>query len=91
MRGVDWLSAREKYASLLDVCADREDVDYVIGEMLGELGSSHVYLESPPGKQLPPENVGMLDVDFEVDHEAYRIAKIYDGAASVRDSGISFG
>jgi len=82
MRGVDWVAVRKKYASLLDACADREDVDYVIGEMLGELGSSHVYLEPPPGKQLPPENVGMLDVDFEVDHDAYRIAKIYDGAAS---------
>ena len=82
MRGVDWVAARKKYESLLDDCADREDVDYVIGEMLGELGSSHVYLEPAPGKQLPPENVGMLDVDFEIDHGAYRIAKIYDGAES---------
>jgi len=82
MRGVDWVTVREKYASLLDACADREDVDYVIGEMLGELGSSHVYLDPPPGRQLPPENVGMLDVDFVVDQEAYRIAKIFDGAAS---------
>ena len=86
MRGVNWLRLREKYAALLPTCASREDVDYVIGEMLGELGSSHVYL-NPPGATGQPaamnqEATGMLGVDFAVDHGAYQIRKIYDAAAS---------
>ncbi len=82
MRGVDWPAVRQKYAKLLDVCANREDVDYVIGEMLGELGSSHVYLNPPGGNEPSPEAIGMLGVDFSVDHDAYRINKIYDAAPS---------
>jgi tricorn protease len=82
MRGVDWSAMREKYGRLLAACANREDVDYVIGEMLGELSSSHVYLNSPPKQQLPPEEVGMLGVDFELAQGAYRIVKIYDAAPS---------
>lgn len=82
MRGTDWSGIRAKYEPLLEACADREDLDYVIGEMLGELGSSHVYLTPPPGNQPPPENVGLLGVDFALDNGAYRIARIYDSAAS---------
>lgn len=83
MRGTDWSAVRARYEPLLEACADREDLDYVIGEMLGELGSSHVYLNPPPsGNQRPPENVGLLGVDFALDHGAYRIARVYDSAAS---------
>jgi tricorn protease len=86
MRGVNWPAMRDKYAVLLQVCGSREDLDYVIGEMLAELGSSHVYL-NPPGATGTPaamnqEARGMLGVDFSVDHGAYQIRKIYDGAAS---------
>jgi tricorn protease len=82
MRGVNWSQMQEKYARLLDACASREDVDYVIGEMLGELGSSHVYLNPPSSDGAPPEGTGMLGVDFSVDRGAYQIRKIYDSAAS---------
>jgi len=82
MRGVNWPQIREKYARLLDTCASREDVDYVIGEMLGELGSSHVYLNPPSGAGATAEGTGMLGVDFSVDRGAYQIRKIYDAAPS---------
>ena len=86
MHGVDWLRMREKYGALLLACGSREDVDYVIGEMLGELGSSHVYL-NPPGATGQPaamnqEATGVLGVDFAVDRGVYQIRKIYDAAAS---------
>ena len=82
MRGVDWPAMRNRYAALLPACANREDVDYVIGELIGELGSSHVYLNSPPHSQPPSENVGLLGADFVLEHDAYRFAHIYDSAAS---------
>ena len=82
MRGIDWTAMRAKYEPLLEACADREDLDYLIGEMLGELGSSHVYLNAPPGDQLPPENVGLLGVDFALVNGAYRISRVHDSAAS---------
>jgi tricorn protease len=78
MRGVDWTRVREKYVKLRDVCATREDLDYVIGEMAGELGNSHVFVFSTSAGQ-QSEGVAMLSVDFGLNHGAYRILKIYDG------------
>jgi tricorn protease len=82
MRGVDWPAMRVKYAKLLDGCARREDFYEVIGEMLGELGSSHLFLVPPTGEQPARENTGVLGVDFQIDRGAYRINKIYDSAAN---------
>ena len=82
MRGVDWPAMRDKYAKLLDACSRREDVYEVIGEMLGELGSSHLFLVPPAAFQPEPEQTGSIGVDFELDQGAYRISKIYDGAAN---------
>ena len=78
MLGVDWPAMRRKYAKLLDACARSEDVYYVIGEMLGELGSSHVYLNAPAAPRPPSEDIGMLGADFSLERGAYRITKIYD-------------
>jgi tricorn protease len=82
MRGVDWTAARKKYEPLLDACASRSDVELVIGDMAGELGSSHVFVWSPSAGGPPAENTGMLGVDFSLEQGAYRIAKIYDGGVS---------
>ena len=82
MRGVDWPAMRVKYAKLLGACARREDFYEVIGEMLGELGSSHLFLWPPADEQPEPERTGTLGVEFEMDRGAYRIAKIFDSAAN---------
>ena len=82
MRGVDWPAMRIKYTRLLDACARREDFYEVIGEMLGELGSSHLFLFPPADEQPEPEQTGTIGVEFEIDRGAYRVAKIFDGAAN---------
>jgi len=79
---VDWPAMRRKYVQLLEACARREDLDYVIGEMLGELGASHVSLNAPPVSRPPSEAIGMLGADFTIDRGAYRFDKIYDDEAS---------
>jgi tricorn protease len=83
MSGVDWLAQRRRYEPFLEGCGDRDDLDYVLGEMLSELGASHVTV-TPPPDSVGPERVGMLGVDFSIDHGAYRIDRIHDsGAADV--------
>ena len=37
MNGVNWAAVRDKYAPLLPHIADRYDLTYVLGEMIGEL------------------------------------------------------
>ncbi len=89
MNGVNWEKEREKYAALLPYAADRYDVNYIIGEMIGELANSHTYVGGGDFPNLHPVNVGLLGVDFGVDaaHGLYRFKKIYPGEnwdASVR-------
>ena len=79
MHGVDWEAMRKRYEVLLPYIVDREDLNYIIGEMIAELNVSHAYVGG--GDMEGPErlNVGLLGCDFELDrdNDAYRIAKIY--------------
>jgi tricorn protease len=83
MHGVDWPAMRDRYARLLEACVTREDVNYVIGEMIGELNVGHAYIGRPGDVEAPPSAapVGLLGADFELAPGAYRIARIYEGAA----------
>jgi tricorn protease len=81
MNGVDWLDLEGKYEKLLPEVASREDLNYVIGEMIGELSNSHTYVgggDRPHTKRVP---TGLLGVDFGVDAKAgrYFFKTIYRG------------
>jgi hypothetical protein len=44
MNGYDWMALRDQYQPLLDHVASRSDLNYVLGEMVGELSTSHSYI-----------------------------------------------
>ncbi len=80
MHGVDWNAMKEHYGRLLDDAVTRWDVNYVIGELISELNSSHTYrgggdLETPLRR-----GVGMLGVNWALENGAYRIKSIIRGA-----------
>ena len=80
MHGVDWGEERDQYLALLADAVTRWDVNFILGEFIGELNASHTYhgggaaLENPPTKP-----VGMLGVDWELANGAYRIKRIIRG------------
>ena len=81
MHGVNWPAMREQYGKLLEQCVTRSDVNYVIGELIAELNSSHTYRSGgdlETGKEL---KVGYLGCDFTLTNGAYQISKIVDGGA----------
>ncbi len=81
MHGVDWVAVKKHYQSLLERACSRSDVNYVIGEMIGELDASHAYRGG--GDYLEMErrdNVGYLGIDWEKHNGHYRIAKIVKAA-----------
>jgi len=80
MHGVDWNAMREHYGKLIDSAVTREDVNYVIGELIGEMSSSHTYRSGGEVEEGPRRPVGYLGVDWEVDSGAYRIKRIMRGA-----------
>jgi tricorn protease len=81
MNGVDWAGTRDAYVKLLPQVTCREDLNYVIGEMIGELGNSHTYVGG--GDEPRPKRVatGLLGVDLGVDDKAgrYFFRRIYPG------------
>jgi tricorn protease len=82
MHGVDWPAIRERYQRLLADCTAREDVSFVIGEMISELNVGHAYVRGDGDVESPPSvAVGMLGCDYELHEGAYRIVKIHEGAA----------
>ncbi|MHC4415002.1 MAG: S41 family peptidase [Planctomycetota bacterium] len=81
MHGVDWPDVRDRYEKMLDDCVTREDVSYVIREMISELNIGHAYYFGGDVEHQPSVSVGMLGVDWTLENGAYRIAGICQGAA----------
>ncbi|HEY7290043.1 MAG TPA: PDZ domain-containing protein [Vicinamibacterales bacterium] len=79
MHGVNWNGMKERYMTLLDDAVSRWDVNWVIGEFLGELNSSHTYHGGGDEQQGEKVSVGMLGVDWELANNAYRIKHIVRG------------
>lgn len=88
MHGVDWDAVYDHYSRMVDHAASREDVSFIIGEMIAELNVGHAYYWGGDVEGQPSENVGLLAVDFELvtqegedgEVSGYRIAKMYGGA-----------
>jgi tricorn protease len=80
MHGVDWNAMRTRYGTLLDDAVTRWDVNFVIGELIAELNSSHTYRGGGDLQVPPSRGVGLLGVDWNIENGAARIARIIDGA-----------
>ena len=81
MHGVDWNKVKERYSKMLAGAMTREEVDFVIGEMIGELSSSHTYHGGGDIEEPKRQTVGYLGVNWEADGNYYKIKKILHGAA----------
>ncbi|HTQ79377.1 MAG TPA: S41 family peptidase, partial [Thermoanaerobaculia bacterium] len=81
MHGYDWAALREEYLPLVKEVGHRADLNYVLGEMVAELNTSHSYIEGGDYEAPPRPKVALPGAEFELDKAAarYRIAKIYAG------------
>ncbi|MCI4397598.1 MAG: PD40 domain-containing protein [Acidobacteria bacterium] len=80
MHGVDWNLMRKRYGALIGQCVTRWDVNFVLGELIGEINSSHTYRGGGDSPKPPERPVGLLGCDFRLENGAFRITKIYAGA-----------
>jgi tricorn protease-like protein/C-terminal processing protease CtpA/Prc len=79
MHGVDWPAVRTQYEAMLADAASREDLSYIISEMISELNVGHAYYFGGDVEGEPSVSVGLLGVDWELVDGAYRIARIITG------------
>jgi len=80
MHGVDWPKVKDQYLAMLKDASSREDVGFIIGEMIGEINVGHSYYFGGDFEPSPSVNVGLLGVDFTLEDGAYKINKIVQGA-----------
>jgi tricorn protease len=80
MHGVDWQAMRERYGALLDDVITRWDLNFIIGELIGEMNTSHSYRGGGDVERGKRRGVGLLGVDWELADGAYRIKKIVTAA-----------
>lgn len=79
MHGVDWPAMKAHYEELLDDAATRTDVNFVIGELIGELNASHTYRGGGDLERAPSRRVGLLGCDWQLADGYYQIAHIVRG------------
>ncbi len=80
MHGVNWNEMRQRYGAILQDAVTRWDVNYVLGELIGELNASHTYRSGGEVENGLSRGVGYLGVDYALENGAYRIKHIVRAA-----------
>lgn len=81
MHGVNWDNVKTRYMKMLEGAVTREDVNFIIGEMIGELNASHTYHGGGQLEGSKKMNVGYLGLNWEPDGKYYKIKNIVKGAS----------
>jgi tricorn protease len=83
MAGVPWEKVRDQYATLLPRLATRGDLRDLMGELIGELSTSHTYVfGGDSGVSVPRVPTGLLGADLVREGTAFRVERIYRGASA---------
>ncbi|HET7224785.1 MAG TPA: S41 family peptidase [Candidatus Eisenbacteria bacterium] len=79
MGGLDWKAVGDRYRQLVPYVAHRADLNYILGELIGELSTSHAYVGGGDVPRAPQVDVGLLGADYTLDAASgrYRFGRIY--------------
>ncbi len=80
LHGVDWPALRALYEPLVEHVMHRADLDYILGELGGELNAGHFYVNWGDMPRPERRNNGLLGAEIVRDDSGYfRIARIFHG------------
>ena len=79
MHGNDWPAIRDQYAPLVEYVAHRADLDYIFGEIAGELNAGHNYVQSGDQPVVERLNGGLLGAEILPADGFFRVGKIFAG------------
>ena len=82
MNGSNWQAVHDAYAKLLPTLGSQDDFLYLLGQVQGEIASSHTYMvRGVDNDPRIPVVTGLLGADYAVDPAShrYRFARIYGG------------
>ncbi len=80
MHGIGWEKMRKRYGALVPYVSDRSDLDFILGEMIGELQAGHAYVQNGEMRSVDRIEGGMLGAEFEATPSGrYRFSRIFAG------------
>ncbi|MEQ1567548.1 MAG: S41 family peptidase [Myxococcota bacterium] len=80
MAGVDWKAVRDQYAPLVDRVSSPEELRDLIGELIGELATSHTYVWGGDSSlRVDWTAAGLLGADVVRDGDGFKVQRIYRG------------
>lgn len=78
--GNDWDKVRQKYQPWVDESTHRTDLDYIFGEIAGELNAGHIYVNAGDQPKVKRQDNGLLGANVSRDKSGYfKIDKIFAG------------
>lgn len=80
LHGIDADAIEKRYEPFLKNVVSRDDLNYLISDMMGELAVGHMWARGgdlPSGPATVPG--GLLGCDFEIVNGKYRLTRVYDG------------
>jgi len=81
MHGVNWNKMKKQYSALIDQCVTRWDVNFVIGQLLGEMNASHTYKGGGDQEHSSRKRVGYLGINWAKEGDLFKIDHIVKPAA----------
>ncbi|MFA6956884.1 MAG: PDZ domain-containing protein [Thermoanaerobaculia bacterium] len=80
MHGLDWKLMKVRYGALVPYVSHRADLDFIFGELGGELNAGHVYVDWGDFPKPKRRDGGLLGAEIVADASGYfRISKIFPG------------
>ncbi len=80
MQGVNWPIIQKKYEPLLSYINNRNDLNYIIGEMIGEISIGHSYVSGGDKPEPKRSKMGLLGAKISRDASGYyKIDRILKG------------
>jgi tricorn protease len=87
MQGANWENIQKKYQPLLSYVNNRNDLNYIIGEMVGEISIGHSYVSGGDKPSPTRIKMGLLGAKISRDGSGYyKIDKILKGENWTSDS-----
>ncbi len=81
MHGVNWKNMHDKYAVMIPNVRSKHDLNYLIGELIGELNCGHAYISGGDYPHPKRIKLGLLGAKLERDKSGYfKITKILKSA-----------
>ena len=80
MHGTNWTGLKEKYGRLVPYVKHRDDLNYLIGELIGELSVGHAYVSGGDKPKADRVQMGLLGAEL-TNHSSgyYQVKKILKG------------